>query len=661
MSPDDRRSARLRWLQTLGVVLLILAGVTRVVLTLRDAELANGEPGFPLDDPWIHLQFAKNLHAYGSFSYFANEQVTAGSTSPLYTFLLAAGFFITSDEMMLSYVLGTLFFALSGFMFYFLLRLSVPGKWWIPLLGTLLFVLEPRMQWAAQSGMETTLFIAGIISIFFAFAARRWRLLGALLGLLLWVRPEASMLMVIMGVGATIELLSTSGTRHDGHARSISMKDIWVTARIPLAIVGVFSVMYALFNLSLSGTVLPNTFAAKLRYYGGKGVNFPGQVFEFLTAKHMIVISLFSVVGIIVSVVDAVKVRRMSGLMHVLWILVMFGAYWSKLPFLFQQGRYLMPIIPSYLFLGVMGASWIAGIASRKLFRLSPRPADAIICVILLGIAILKFGTANAPNAEEYAETCKYILDRQVRTARWISSHLPEDAVVATHDIGAIGYYSSRHIVDMVGLVTPAAIKTIDNLDSLKSFLARKHVTHLAVLRDWFEIGNVGPLFRTDENYPEIMEVFPFDQSRIHFVPKQVSWMYNSAIQNLAQGRLSIAGPLLEKAVAMDPLYARGHYALGIALRAAGRVAEAETSLTRAVQLSPDLWRAQVALAELEAAGGKTLEAIHRLEQNLQPRKECALAYKLLRDLCEREEGDSEAARRYGEMYRTLEQATEHQ
>ena len=49
---------------------------------------------FPLDDPWIHLQFAKNIAEYGSFSYFRNELVTAGSTSPIYTLVLAAGFLL---------------------------------------------------------------------------------------------------------------------------------------------------------------------------------------------------------------------------------------------------------------------------------------------------------------------------------------------------------------------------------------------------------------------------------------------------------------------------------------------------------------------------------------------------------------------------------------
>jgi tetratricopeptide (TPR) repeat protein len=654
----NQRAENLRRFEIPVAVFLILVGVARVALTLWNSVKTNGAAGFPLDDPWIHLQFAKNLHAFGSFSYFANEQVTAGSTSPLYTFLLSAGFFVTSNEMILSYALGTFFYAVAGFMFYRLLRVMVPDRWWIPLIGVLVFVLEPRMQWAAQSGMETTLFIAGIITCFWAFASRQWRMLGVLLGLLLWVRPEAVILMAIVGVGGAFELLSGAASAgRDERVPRMSFRQLWLIVRVPLALTGLISLLYVLLNLYLSGTLLPNTFAAKLTYYGGKGIDFPEHAFTFLTAKHMVVIALFSAVGAIVAIVDAVKYRRVSGLMHVVWVLAMVAVYWAKLPFLFQQGRYLMPVIPSLLVLGIMGASALTGYLGRKFFHQFPRSADALFSGAVLGIVILQFGLMDVTMAAEYIDMCRYILDRQVRTARWLSENLPQDAVVATHDIGAIGYYSGRRVVDMVGLVTPAAIKTLGNLDSLETLLVRRGVTHLAVLRSWFEITNIPPLFRTNENYPEVMEVFPFDRSRAHFVSSQASLTFNSAIQYLAQGRLSIAGPMLEQVVAMDTLYSRGFFALGIALRSAGRRKEAEESLTKAVRLSPDLWQAQTALAELEAGDGKTRDAINRLEKNLQPRPECAIAFKLLSDLYAREGKDTAAVHRYGEIYKRLSEA----
>ena len=87
------------------IITLIIISVALPYYYVSYAYSVNHENGFPLDDPWIHLTFARNLVEYGSFSYYKNEIVTAGSTSPLYTLMLAAGFLVTKNEMILSYVL----------------------------------------------------------------------------------------------------------------------------------------------------------------------------------------------------------------------------------------------------------------------------------------------------------------------------------------------------------------------------------------------------------------------------------------------------------------------------------------------------------------------------------------------------------------------------
>ena len=76
-----------------ALALILALGLAASCLTGSRAFQRNGTNGFPLDDPWIHLQFAKNLHAYGHYSYYKAEMVTSGSTSPLYTLILALGFF----------------------------------------------------------------------------------------------------------------------------------------------------------------------------------------------------------------------------------------------------------------------------------------------------------------------------------------------------------------------------------------------------------------------------------------------------------------------------------------------------------------------------------------------------------------------------------------
>ena len=57
-----------------------------------------------------------------------------------------------------------------------------------------------------------------------------------------------------------------------------------------------------------------------------------------------------------------------------------------------------------------------------------------------------------------YAAEVRNINDLQVRAGHWIAEHTSPDARVATNDIGAIGFFSRRYILDTEGLVTPDAV-----------------------------------------------------------------------------------------------------------------------------------------------------------------------------------------------------------
>jgi hypothetical protein len=583
--------------------LIVAAGVAKVCFLLWSSMKSNGGAGFPLDDPWIHLQFARNLREFGAFSYFRNEMVTAGSTSPLYTIILSAGFFLTPDEMLLSYVLGITFFAASGLFFLLLLRRLIPDRPVFTMAGLLLFLLEPRMEWAALSGMETTLFIAGVLASLYFFAARAWRVLPVCLAVLLWIRPEALVLAAVFGAGGAYAVFLERRPGVGGPSRR-GIREIWTGSRLWLLLSVVIVGAYCIMNYLLSGSVFPNTYAAKIKYYGSGATNFPAQVYLFLTGGHMIVIALLAAIGTVMALRDLMGARRADPFLLVCWIVLMFLAYWRNLPYLYQEGRYMMPVIPAFLILGLLGASAAGEFVQRKLFRKGRLRRYPLAPVALVLIPIAQFVQAGGEMGSRYAESCRYIIDRQVRTAHWLHDNVPGGAVVATHDIGAIGYYSGLRVVDMVGLVTPEIIPNLHNLDSLRAFLARKHVTHLAVLRNWFEVVNVNPLFQTDEGRPEIMEVFLFDPIQLHIVADRVAHIEQLALSFLVNGDSKTAIALLTGAIRLDPLSSRLYLNLGVAFLSAGKIPEAEASLGRALAIQPTLWKARVALARLDAARG---------------------------------------------------------
>jgi tetratricopeptide (TPR) repeat protein len=586
--------------QHVALAALLAAGCTISILICWSALHTNGAFGFPLDDPWIHLQFARNLHEFGSFSYFRNEMATSGSTSPLYTVLLAAGFFVTTNEMVLSYTLGIAFFIAGAFMLSRIAGKAFNAQAILGIGCVALFLLEPRLEWAALSGMETTLFIVMLLVVWYFYAHRSARMLGLSAGLLLWTRPEALIFLAVLGIDLAYHAWWLRRTPLKKKHQTPERPDLrWVYPA--LAIAAAIGGIYFGFNYALSGSFLPNTYAAKTRYYSSNGTGFPLAVFHFLTDGHMPVLAFAATIAVFEVAWKCVKRTHQEYLIPVLWSAGLFFAYWQKLPFLYQEGRYLMPVLPFVILLGMRGIE-LAIIGGKKtLALLRPKGADVGFAAGASVLLAAQFAYGTWSMHAEYSEQCKYITERQVRTAVWIRMNTPPDAVIGTHDVGAIGYYSGRRIVDMVGLVSPGMIDNIGSFDRLRTFLIRNHVTHLAVLRNWFEVINQNPLFMTDERKPEIMEVFRFDPSRTHFTPQNAALMTGQARYLLSVGQVERAGPMLEQSLRIDPQSARTHCAMGLALLAAGREAEAEREIRTALSLQPDSKEAVEALERLAA------------------------------------------------------------
>src|SRR5690606_493942 len=147
--------------------------------------------GFPLDDAWIHQTYARNLALLGEWS-FIPGQPSAGSTSPLWTLLLAPGHLLGLGPFVWTVFLGSACLCGLAAASLPLVRRLAPGRAHLALWAGLLLVFDWRVVWAAASGMETLLYALVIVS-FFALLLQervRWLLLGLLVGLAVWIRPD---------------------------------------------------------------------------------------------------------------------------------------------------------------------------------------------------------------------------------------------------------------------------------------------------------------------------------------------------------------------------------------------------------------------------------------------------------------------------------------
>src|SRR5215211_5884052 len=98
-----RSSTGSNWHVDAWVVLAVAALVT--VFFYLILSVLNFGLGFPLDDSWIHLTYARNLTEHGQWAFRLGER-SAGSTSPLWTASLSIGFLLDLAPYVWTYLLG---------------------------------------------------------------------------------------------------------------------------------------------------------------------------------------------------------------------------------------------------------------------------------------------------------------------------------------------------------------------------------------------------------------------------------------------------------------------------------------------------------------------------------------------------------------------------
>jgi hypothetical protein len=517
---------------------------------LNFAKSANNGFGFPLDDPWIHLTFAKNLVDYHSFSYFKNEMATAGSTSPVYTLVLAAGYFVFKNEMVLSYILGIAFLIFSGMAFYKLSSAEFDKENYYALIFTSVFLLDKWMNFISLSGMETTMFIFTLLATAYFYKKRKAVPFAVFLGLILWGRPDGVIFIIAVALDYFI---ANYFSKTDKSIKLFEKKEL-----IKIGVVfGGIVILYFIMNLMLSGSILPNTYTAKIVYYSEKSREFflKVEVWEYFTRGGYGIIMAGFLFSTLKMLYDLFKKKYNSNILYIAFAFGLVFVYWLKMPYAHRFGRYMMPIIPFFIL--------VAGLGYRDLIKLLGayfKNRNFAIGLYLFISALMIYYTFYyySNGKKEYADECKYIADRQVAAAMWLKDNTKEGDVVATHDVGAIGFYCGRKIVDVAGLVTPELINKINDenySEFLVDYLKKENVTHLAFLNEWNRISNQNPLFSTlNVLPPEVMEIYKFIPDKTRILNKRVNSGINSVNYDmLPYKKYNEAYQILNQCASMDP------------------------------------------------------------------------------------------------------------
>jgi len=421
--------------------------------------------GFPLDDSWIHLTYARNLALHRQWA-FRLGYPSAGSTSPLWAFLLAPGFWLGLAPYAWTYLLGALLlFGLAVLMETSARQLSPAyrPKW--PWIG-FFFALEWHMTWAAMSGMETLLQALLLSSVVVAIVkgSRRFATLGLLSGLSVWVRPDGLTL-----IPAVVLFILAVERGWSERGRMILLFLIGL---------GALFVPYLLFNLWLSGTPMPNTFYAKQAEYVAWQTRPLGYRLSVLFVQLLTGPGLLLFPGVLGWLWLSLRRRHWPMLIAMLWCAGYFLLYTLRLP-AYQHGRYLMPAMPMFFLCGLLA---FFEFLRSPLFRRHHWAVAAIwrFSLILVTLAFLALG------ARAYGEDVGLIESEMVVTARWIAQNLPPGAVVAAHDIGALGYWDDHPLIDLAGLVSPQVVPFIRDEARLAQFLDQHAAGYLVAFPSFY-------------------------------------------------------------------------------------------------------------------------------------------------------------------------------
>lgn len=483
MSVADRRSF-VTW-----VVYCLIAGGTLLVYALTSLAAGRGEYVLPLDDVYIHFQYAHQLANGQPYVYNPGLPPTSGATSFLYPFVLAAGESLGFRELNLGiWAMSTGALALLGSMGLIYRSGQAFAPAWLAAAMGAAFGLTGAVAWHFMSGMET-----GLVILFALLTVTGWveRRIGVFVigaTLLALVRPEGGVL-ALLAVGAW--------ALRDAPLRPFRFRTVGqhVTRRehgwllLPVLALGVQPVV----NWLVTGSAVASGNRAKsilgsVPFYPDVVVgriinNFERMLRELVTGvsprEGVYVPALFAVFALVGLVYLLVRRDRWLGLLLVGWFAAGLLAIATLDTAFWHFKRYQMPFMALLFPLAVCGVGWLWSVARLTPVRRTWR-AMFLRIVVAVGLVAVVLPTSG-PFLRYFAINTNYVYLQPLQMARWLRGSTSPNATVAVHDTGMLRYIGDRTTIDIVGLTTPdAAVYWRNGPGAVAEFLMRQRPDYIA-------------------------------------------------------------------------------------------------------------------------------------------------------------------------------------
>jgi hypothetical protein len=384
------------------------------------------------DDPFITYRYAIQLAQGHGFVYNPGEYVLS-TTTPLFALLLAAGSFAWPNLPHLAIFIGCLSTALGGLSLWIISR-----AWQTHIAGWVGLFLYPTFTLVLSVlGSETPLYLALCLGAVASYAHRRYPLAAALAALAVLTRPDG---ILVAAVLALHYLIVQRG-------------------RIPWTAAGLFAgilLPWFIFSWFYFGSLLPATLAVK-QHQGSMAIS---QRFAagFLTVARPYAsqwVYRFETCLAVVGLIYLIRRARSWGVL-ISWTVLYFVAY-SALG-VSRYFWYYAPLVPGFVGLVGLGVELMAETVNKILRlilkKVSIAGANRRI-ITLAALLTLPLFLAQSKDVWQMQTHIDKRLEVYRLVGEWLQANTPVNAAVGTLEVGIIGYYAQRTMIDFAGLIQP--------------------------------------------------------------------------------------------------------------------------------------------------------------------------------------------------------------
>jgi hypothetical protein len=390
------------------------------------------------DDPYITYRYARNLAEGRGFVYNPGELVLS-TTTPLFALLLAGLSRFWSNLPQLANLISAASLASGGILLWHL------GQTWKTRYGAwIMLFLYPLFPLVVTSfGSETPLYLALGLAAFLGYARRRYGLAALFAALAVLGRPDAVLIAVIFAADFLLRYWRSSRQPvADRPRESIPWGAI-------LTFIGILGA-WAVFGLLYFGSPLPVTLFAK-QAQGSMAISM--LFWEGFINKVILVYKnnplywlmlLLATVGLVFAVF-----RRSPWWLLLAWPLIYFVSY--AVLGVSSYFWYYAPLVLGLVPLVGLGGEALALFAERLVLRNFAQQAGQVVVLLIL-LILVPWQVYSLYRASHFVDPR---LGVYADVGFWLANNTPADAQVGLLEVGVIGYYADRAVVDFAGLIQP--------------------------------------------------------------------------------------------------------------------------------------------------------------------------------------------------------------